>query len=50
MRAVVIGGGLAGAAAALDLASRELEVTLVSAGAGATALSWGSLDIAVPSP
>jgi glycerol-3-phosphate dehydrogenase subunit B len=47
---VVVGGGLAGAAAALELASRELEVTLVSAGAGATALSFGSLDVAVPSP
>lgn len=50
MRVVVIGGGLAGAAAALELASRALHVTLVSAGMGATALSWGSLDVAVPSP
>jgi glycerol-3-phosphate dehydrogenase subunit B len=46
---VVVGGGLAGAAAALELAARELQVTLVSAGAGATALSFGSLDVAVPS-
>jgi glycerol-3-phosphate dehydrogenase subunit B len=50
VRVAVIGGGLAGASAALELASRDLEVTLVSAGAGATALSWGSLDVAVPSP
>jgi glycerol-3-phosphate dehydrogenase subunit B len=50
VRVLVIGGGLAGAAAALELASRELAVTLVSAGVGATALSWGSLDVAVPSP
>jgi glycerol-3-phosphate dehydrogenase subunit B len=34
----------------MELASRDLEVTLVSAGMGATALSWGSLDVAVPSP
>ncbi|HME68588.1 MAG TPA: FAD-binding protein [Myxococcota bacterium] len=50
MRVVVIGSGLAGAAAALELASREMKVTLVSAGVGATALSFGSLDVAVPSP
>jgi glycerol-3-phosphate dehydrogenase subunit B len=50
VRVAVIGGGLAGAAAALELAARELPVTLVSAGAGATALSFGSLDVAVASP
>jgi len=50
VRVVVVGGGLAGATAALELASRELEVTLVSAGVGATALCFGCLDIAVASP
>ena len=50
MRAVVVGGGLAGSSAALELASRGAEVTLVCAAPGATALSWGTLDVAAASP
>ncbi len=50
MRAVVVGGGLAGAVAALDLAERGAAVCLVRAGPGATALSWGTLDVAAASP
>jgi glycerol-3-phosphate dehydrogenase subunit B len=50
VKAVVIGGGLAGASAALELASRGAEVTLVRAAPGATALSWGTLDLAAASP
>jgi glycerol-3-phosphate dehydrogenase subunit B len=42
----VVGGGLAGAAAALELSRRGADATVVSAGPGATALSWGSLDVA----
>jgi glycerol-3-phosphate dehydrogenase subunit B len=48
--AVVVGGGLAGAAAALTLAERGVEVTLVRAGPGATALGWGAVDVAGASP
>jgi len=50
VRAVVVGGGLAGASAALELASRGAEVTLVRAAPGATALTWGTLDVAAASP
>ncbi len=50
MRVVVAGGGLAGAAAALELAERGLGVTLVRHGSGATAASWGTIDVAVPAP
>lgn len=50
MRAVVVGGGLAGSSAALELAARGAEVTLVCAAPGATALSWGTLDVAAASP
>ena len=50
MRAVVIGGGLAGSCAALELAARGAEVALVSAGPGSTALSGGTLDVAAASP
>ena len=50
MKAVVVGGGLAGSSAALELASRGAEVTLVCAAPGATALSWGTLDVAAASP
>ena len=48
--AVVVGGGLAGAAAALVLAERGVVTRLVRSGPGATALSWGSLDVAGASP
>ena len=47
---MVVGGGLAGCAAALELAARSAEVALVRAGPGATALSWGTLDVAAGSP
>jgi glycerol-3-phosphate dehydrogenase subunit B len=50
VKAVVLGGGLAGATAALQLAAGGAEVTLVRRGPGATALSWGSLDVAGASP
>lgn len=50
MNAVVLGGGLAGATAALRLAEVGVEVSLVRRGPGATALSWGSLDVAGASP
>jgi glycerol-3-phosphate dehydrogenase subunit B len=50
VKAVVVGGGLAGSSAALELASRGAEVTLVCAAPGATALSWGTLDVAAASP
>jgi glycerol-3-phosphate dehydrogenase subunit B len=50
VRAVVVGGGLAGCAAALELAEAGAEVTLVRAGPGATALGWGTLDVAAASP
>ena len=46
----MIGGGLAGSAAALELASHGVAVTLVAAAPGATALSWGTLDVAAASP
>jgi glycerol-3-phosphate dehydrogenase subunit B len=47
---VVVGGGLAGAVAALELAGRGLDVVLVRAAPGATALTWGTLDVAGASP
>lgn len=50
MRAAVVGGGLAGCAAALELAGQGADVTLVRAGPGATALGWGTLDVAAASP
>lgn len=50
MKAVVVGGGLAGATAALELAARGAEVVLVRAAPGATALTWGTLDLAAASP
>jgi glycerol-3-phosphate dehydrogenase subunit B len=50
MKAVVVGGGLAGSAAALELAERGVSVTLLRHGSGATAASWGTIDVAVPAP
>lgn len=50
MKAVVVGGGLAGSVAAMELAARGAEVTLVRAAPGATALGWGTLDVAAASP
>ena len=50
MSAVVVGAGLAGAAAALALAEAGLEVVQVAAAPGATALSAGTLDVAGASP
>lgn len=50
MTAVVVGGGLAGAAAALALAEAGVPTALVRAGPGATAMSWGSVDVAGASP
>jgi len=50
MRAVVVGGGLAGCAAALELRARGSEVVLVRTGPAATAMSWGTLDVAAASP
>lgn len=50
MRAVVIGGGLAGCAAALELAAHGASVELVRAAPGASALGWGTLDVAGGSP
>ena len=50
MRAVVIGGGLAGCAAALELAAHGVTVELVRAAPGASALGWGTLDVAGASP
>jgi glycerol-3-phosphate dehydrogenase subunit B len=47
---VVVGGGLAGAVAALELRARAADVTLVRAAPGATALTWGPLDVAAGSP
>jgi glycerol-3-phosphate dehydrogenase subunit B len=50
VRAVVVGGGLAGCAAALELAARGAAVELVRAAPGASALGWGTLDVAGASP
>lgn len=50
MSVLVVGGGLAGAAAALELASQDVKVHLVRRAPGATALSWGTLDVAAASP
>lgn len=50
MRALVIGGGLAGRVAALALEDRGAAVRLVAGGHGATALCGGSLDVAAASP
>lgn len=46
----MVGGGLAGAAAALELVARGVETRLVCAGPGATALTWGTIDVAGASP
>jgi glycerol-3-phosphate dehydrogenase subunit B len=46
----VVGSGLAGSCAALALAEAGLEVELLSAAPGATALSAGTLDVAGASP
>lgn len=46
----MVGGGLAGAAAALSLAQQGAAVTLLRAGPGATALCAGTLDVAGASP
>lgn len=46
MKLVVIGGGVAGAAAAWFASRRGAEVTLFDAGAGATALTSGAVDLA----
>jgi glycerol-3-phosphate dehydrogenase subunit B len=48
--AVVVGAGLAGAAAALALAEAGIEVVQIAAAPGATALSAGTLDVAGASP
>jgi glycerol-3-phosphate dehydrogenase subunit B len=50
MRVAVIGGGLAGCAAALELRARGAEVTLIRRAPGATALIGGTLDVAGASP
>ena len=50
VKAVVVGGGLAGAVAAWALAQRRLDVLLVRRAPGATALAWGTLDVAGASP
>ncbi|MCL4685342.1 FAD-dependent oxidoreductase [Myxococcota bacterium] len=50
VRAVVVGGGLAGCAAALELAARGARVELIRAAPGATALGWGTLDVAGATP
>lgn len=50
MTAVVVGAGLAGAAAALTLAEAGFPVLQVAAGPGATALVAGTLDVAGASP
>jgi glycerol-3-phosphate dehydrogenase subunit B len=50
VKAVVVGGGLAGCVAALELAARGGDVTLVRRAPGATALGWGTLDVAAASP
>ncbi len=50
MRAVVVGGGLAGGCAALELAARGATVELVRSAPGASALGWGTLDVAGASP
>jgi len=44
-RVAVIGGGLAGAVAALSAVRRGVKVILITKGAGASALSGGALDI-----
>jgi glycerol-3-phosphate dehydrogenase subunit B len=49
-RVAVIGGGLAGAAAALTIAESGAPVLLVAEGPGATALVAGTLDVAGASP
>jgi glycerol-3-phosphate dehydrogenase subunit B len=48
--AVVVGGGLSGAVAALSLAEAGVATALVRAAPGATALCWGTLDVAGASP
>lgn len=50
MSVLVVGAGLAGAAAGLALAEAGVEVVQVAAGPGATALSAGTLDVAGASP
>ncbi|MEN8160558.1 MAG: FAD-binding protein [Myxococcota bacterium] len=50
MSVAVVGGGLAGASAALALAEAGLEIVSVAAAPGATALSAGTLDVASASP
>jgi len=50
VRGVVVGGGLAGCAAALELAAHGVSVELVRAAPGASALGWGTLDVAGASP
>ncbi len=50
MRVVVVGGGLAGASAALSAVEAGASVDLVGAGPGSTALGWGTLDVAAAAP
>ncbi len=50
MSVAVIGAGLAGRAAALLLRASGLDVTLIDAGPGATALGGGCVDTAAASP
>jgi len=47
---VVVGGGLAGSAAALALARAGARTALVADRPGATALAWGTLDVAPAVP
>lgn len=46
----VIGGGLAGTATALEIAGGGGDVVVLREGPGATALCWGSIDVAAASP
>ncbi|MDJ0867520.1 MAG: FAD-binding protein [Myxococcota bacterium] len=50
MTVAVIGAGLAGASAALELAEAGLAVVLLAPGPGATALTGGTIDVAAASP
>src|SRR5947207_2791836 len=47
-RVLVVGGGLAGVAAALAAVAEHAQVTLISRAPGATSLYAGAMDIAPP--